>query len=216
MLKIRQFAFNPFGENTYLVYDSDTLEAIVIDSGMFTATERELFDRFVAENKLKLTQIVNTHLHLDHCFGANYLRERYSLPLAASPADAFLGASLQEQARNFLGDAHIDSRPVTIDRPLHQGDTVPVGAYTFHVLEVPGHSPGGLVLYSPEAGCAFTGDSIFRGSVGRTDLPGGDADTLIDSLRTKILTLPDSTQLFPGHDRSTTVAFERSTNPYLR
>ena len=215
MLKIRQFAFNFFGESTFVAYDSDSLEAIVIDPGMFDAAEREFFDRYIEENKLKITQIVNTHLHLDHCFGDNYVRDRYSVKIAASPADAFLGATLEEQTRKYIVDGEFDSRSVEIDNHLHEGDIVPVGQYQFNVIEVPGHSPGGIVLYCPEYSCAFVGDSIFYGSIGRTDLPGGDAKTLIEYIRTKILSLPDKTQLFPGHDRMTTVGREKTSNPYL-
>lgn len=149
MLKIRQFAFNFFGESTFVAYDSDSLEAIVIDPGMFDAAEREFFDRYIEENKLKITQIVNTHLHLDHCFGDNYVRDRYSVKIAASPADAFLGATLEEQTRKYIVDGEFDSRSVEIDNHLHEGDIVPVGQYQFNVIEVPGHSPGGIVLYCP-------------------------------------------------------------------
>ena len=216
MLKIRQFVCNFFSESTFIAYDSDSLEAIVIDPGMLDRSERDFFDKFIAENNLRLTQIVNTHLHLDHCFGNNYVRDRYGVKIAASPADAFLGATFEEQVRKYIGDDEFDSRKIEIDIPLHEGDIIPVGQYKFHVIEVPGHSPGGIALYCPEYNCAFVGDSVFYGSVGRTDLPGGDGRTLIDSVRSKILTLPDKTQLFPGHDRMTTVGHEKASNPYLK
>ncbi|MCM1066883.1 MAG: MBL fold metallo-hydrolase [Muribaculaceae bacterium] len=215
MLKIKQFAFNPFGVNTYLVWDDACGDAIVVDPGMIDAREHSLFDKYIADNKLHLTQIVNTHLHLDHCFGDNYVRDRYGVKIAAHEADAPLGARVDEQAGMF-GTPLEGSHNVAIDVPLHEGDSISVGQYIFTVLEVPGHSPGGIALYCKEARIALVGDSIFHMSIGRTDLPGGDHPTLIDALRKKILSLPDDTQLLTGHDRPTTVQTEKAYNPFLR
>lgn len=215
MLKIKQFAFNPFGVNTYLVWDDSCGEAIVVDPGMIDEREHTLFDKYVADNNLHITQIVNTHLHLDHCFGDNALSKRYGVKIAANTADAPLGARVDEQAAMF-GTPLRGSHNVEIDFPLHDGDSIAVGQYSFIVLEVPGHSPGGIALYCKEAHLAIVGDSIFHMSIGRTDLPGGDYPTLIDALRKKILTLPDDTQLLTGHDRPTTVGSEKAGNPFLK
>lgn len=215
MLRIKRFVFNPFGENTYLAWDDTNNEAAIIDPGMTDEAERRLLAEFIEANRLKVTQIINTHLHLDHCFGDNYVKEKYGAQIKASPLDGSLGASVDTQASMF--GLHIDPKyNVTTDVPLHDGDTLSIGAYTFEVIAVPGHSPGGIALYCPEARIAFVGDSIFAGGIGRTDLPGGDYDTLIEALRTQVLSLPPETQLLPGHDRPTTVAAEASTNPYLR
>lgn len=216
MLKIKQFAFNIFGVNTYILFDDSTNEAIVIDPGMTTDSERRFFDEFIANNKLKLTQIVNTHLHLDHCFGNNYVKTRYGATIAANNADAPLGAMVGMQARQFGVEAPEGADKVTIDIALKEGDIVKLGNHELHVIEVPGHSPGGIALYCPEYSFAFVGDSIFYHSIGRTDLPGGDHSTLIDNLNRKILTLPSNTHLLTGHDRPTTVADEKTSNPYLR
>ncbi len=215
MLKVKQFVFNPFGVNTFVISDSDTSEAMVIDPGMTSAHEQKLFDDYIAANNLRITQIVNTHLHLDHCFGDNYVRNKYGVKVAAHADDAPLGASLQRQAAQF-GMMWPDNTPVSIDVPLKDGDKITLGAYTFTVLHVPGHSPGGIALYCPEGKLAIVGDSIFRGAIGRTDLPGGNHATLIASLKNKILTMPDDTDLLPGHDQFTTVAQEKAHNPFIR
>lgn len=216
MLKIKQFAFNPFGESTYVVFDDSSREALVVDPGMTSPAEFSLFDNFIKDNNLKIIQIVNTHLHLDHCFGNNYVRDKYGVKTAAHIADAPLGANIGMQARSFGMMLPDGTDTVEIDVPLKEGDTLAVGAYTFSVIHLPGHTPGGIALYCPEAKLAIVGDSIFRGSIGRTDLPGGDTATLISSLKNKILTLPDDTTLLPGHDSFTTVADEKKHNPYLR
>ena len=215
MLKVKQFVFNPFGENTYIIWDEASRDAMVIDPGMGNSKEEEMFDKYIADNKLNVKQIVNTHLHLDHCFGDNYVRNRYGAKIHASADDASLGRTVASQASMF-GLAPDDSRNVSIDVPLADGDTITLGNYTFDVLAVPGHSPGGIALYCPKGEFAIVGDSIFAGAIGRTDLPGGDYSTLIDALRRKILSLPDNTRLLTGHDRSTTVGQERASNPYLR
>lgn len=214
MLHIKQFVFNPFGENTYLVWDPGNLDAIVVDPGMTDSAERKLFDNFIDSNKLKINQIVNTHMHLDHCFGNNYVRNSRGVKVAANTADASLGREVDSQARMF-GIGLNESFNTEIDVPLSDGDTVQVGAYTLEVIALPGHSEGGIALYSADGKFALVGDSIFYGSVGRTDLPGASHSELIRSLQRRILTLPDDTLLLPGHDRSTTVAQERRHNPYL-
>lgn len=216
MLQIKQFSFNPFGVSTFVVYDPDTLDALVVDPGMVTDRERALFDNFVASHRLKIGQIVNTHLHLDHCFGDNYVRDRYGAKVAASVLDAQLGRSIGRQAADF-GIA-LDGVPggVEIDVPLAEGDIITVGNYRLSVLHVPGHSPGSLVLYCPEAAVAIVGDVLFRGSVGRTDLPGGDQRLLLDGIRAKLLPLPGDILVLPGHGPATTIEAEKAANPYLK
>lgn len=214
MLEIKQFAFGPFGVNTYIVYDPDTLQAIAVDPGMTNPGEQRLFDNFIADHRLTLTQIVNTHLHLDHCFGDNYVRDRYGVQVKAHPADAPLGEAIAQQCAMF-GVSGPDARPVVIDVPLSNGDTITIGRYTLSVIHVPGHSLGGIALYCKECNFVIVGDSLFRGSIGRTDLPGGDHATLIHAVKDKLMTLPASTLVLPGHDMSTTISRELRSNPYL-
>lgn len=215
MLKVKQFVFNPFGVSTFIIYDSESKAAIAIDPGMLNSAEQKEFDSYIAENNLKLTQIVNTHLHLDHCFGNNYVRDKYGIKVAAHPDDAFLGNSLVEQASRFGIRLTGNDTKVGIDIELKDGDSIKVGAHTLKVLHVPGHSPGSIALYSAEGGFVIGGDVLFKGSIGRTDLQGGNLDTLLDSIHSRLMTLPDSTNVLPGHDRFTTIGAERATNPYI-
>ncbi len=215
MLKVKQFVFNPFGVSTFIIYDSESKAAIAIDPGMLNSAEQKEFDSYIAENNLKLTQIVNTHLHLDHCFGNNYVRDKYGIKVAAHPDDAFLGSSLAEQASRFGIRLTGNDTKVGIDIELKDGDSIKVGAHTLKVLHVPGHSPGSIALYCAEGGFVIAGDVLFKGSIGRTDLQGGNLDTLLNSIHSRLMTLPDSTNVLPGHDRFTTIGAERATNPYI-
>lgn len=215
MLKVKQFVFNPFGVSTFIIYDSESKTAIAIDPGMLNSAEQKEFDSYIAENNLKLTQIVNTHLHLDHCFGNNYVRDKYGIKVAAHPDDAFLGNSLVEQASRFGIRLTGNDTKAGIDIELKDGDSIKVGAHTLKVLHVPGHSPGSIALYCAEGGFVIAGDVLFKGSIGRTDLQGGNLDTLLNSIHSRLMTLPDSTNVLPGHDRFTTIGAERATNPYI-
>lgn len=213
MLNIKQFVFNPFGECTYVVWDDSSRQAIVVDPGMSDAAERDRIDTYITDNRLEVTGVVNTHMHLDHCFGANHVRDRYGVPVRAHKADAPLGMALDEQVRRFglrgLGGS------VAVDVPLADGDTIALGDEKLEVLHVPGHSPGGIALYSPGGRFVLTGDSLFKGSVGRTDLEGGDYATLIRAVTSKLMALPDDTLVLPGHGDSTTIGEERRSNPFL-
>lgn len=215
MIKVKQFSFNPFGVSTFVVYDPESKDAVAVDPGMISDSEMERFERFIEDNNLRLTQIVNTHLHVDHCIGNNKLAGRHGIKIAANKADEFLGKRVAQQAAAF-GVVLDDDRPVGIDIDLKDGDTVEVGRYKLHVIEVPGHSPGGIALYSPDGQWVISGDSLFRGSIGRTDLPGGDSDTLVKAVKKKLLTLPGDTMVLPGHDRPTTIAQEKTNNPFLK
>lgn len=213
MLKIKQFVFNMFGVNTYLITDKDTGDTAVIDAGMIDAAEKREFDDYVSANNLKITQIINTHLHLDHCFGDNYVRDKYGVKVAANINDQPLGDDIPAQMARFGG--RIKADPVKIDVALKDGDIIKIGSSELRVITTPGHSPGGISLYSAEGGFLISGDTLFRFGIGRTDLPGGDHNTLIKSIREKLMTLPDDTKVLPGHDRFSTIADERRNNPYI-
>lgn len=214
-MKIKRFVFNPFGESTYLVWDDATGAGAVVDPGMASNAEKGVFDRFVADNNIKIDQIINTHLHLDHCWGNNYVSARYGAKVAAHPQDAFLGQRAAQQAVMF-GMPSQDVAPKAIDVPLADGDTIHIGSGELKVLHVPGHSPGSIALYDAADGWVIVGDALFNGAIGRTDLPGGDHRTLIGSIRSKLFTLPDSTVVYPGHEATTTIGREKASNPYLR
>ena len=203
-----------FGVNTYVMWDPESREAAIVDPGMIDSAERDALDSFIARNELKVTQLINTHSHLDHIFGNTYIKEKYGLEIKANPADDFLARTLPEQAARF--GLRQSLTPQSLDVELHEGDTLHLGSEEIKVLSVPGHSPGSIALYCPESGFVITGDALFPGSVGRTDLPKGDFSTLVDAIRRKLLTLPDETVVLSGHGGETTIGREKATNPYLR
>lgn len=214
MLKVKQFPFNPFGVSTFVVYDPDSRRAIIVDPGMVSDSEKRTLDNFIAENKLSVKQIVNTHLHVDHCLGNQYVADKYNAPVSANKNDEFLGKLVSQQAAAFGLFTDGEIAGVSIDRYLSDGDIIKVGDAEIHVLEVPGHSPGSICLYYPEGGWVIAGDTLFKGSMGRTDLPGGDFNTLVTAIKNKLLTLPDNTLVLPGHGPATTVRAEKANFLY--
>lgn len=212
-MKIKSFEFNLFGENTYLIWDEDSREAAVIDPGMTSASEQQIFDSFVAGEHLILKAILLTHIHVDHTFGVDYVKEHYGIPVYAHKGDEFFGRDRQAQVRMF--HLPMELGPLVVDRFIDEGEAVKLGIHTVTALHAPGHSPGSLLYYIPSAGILISGDVLFRGSIGRTDLVGGDYATLISSIHKKILTLPVSTVVYPGHGSATTIADEMRQNPYI-
>lgn len=212
-MKVTRFTVNPFGENTYIAWDETTRHAIIIDPGMMQEYEQNVVAKFISDNELVMQLVLLTHIHIDHVASARWMADKYGIPVAASPADALLAQQLPAQAEHFRLRMPVDV--LAIDRELCDGDAITLGDETMQVLAMPGHSLGGLAFYAPDSAMAFTGDSIFEGSIGRTDLPGGDLDTLLTSIRDNILTLPPDTMLIPGHGPMTTVANERQFNPYI-
>jgi glyoxylase-like metal-dependent hydrolase (beta-lactamase superfamily II) len=204
---------NPFGENMYILWDEASREAVVVDPGMMRQGERDMVTKFIADNDLKVKHILLTHLHLDHVTSARWLADQTGADVCGSILDKELGQNLPQQVAQF--HLKIESEVLTIDRHLQDGDTIPLGDETIQVLHVPGHSPGGLAFYLPESSLLISGDTIFNGSVGRTDLMGGDMATLINSIREKIFPLPDETVIASGHGPTTTVADEKRFNPFL-
>lgn len=202
-----------FGVNTYIIWNSETKNAAIIDPGMYSPAEQAVLSKFITDNDLNLTQLINTHMHVDHIFGDIYIKDKYGLKICASPLDAFLGEKAPMQCRMFGLPTEIPG--VEIDVELKDGDVIDLCGEKAHILLVPGHSPGSIVIYLPESGAAFTGDVIFKGSIGRTDLVAGNHNQLIAGIREKLLTLPDSTILLPGHGAPTTVGDEKRANPYL-
>lgn len=212
-MNVKAFQFNMFGETTYIVWDQASHEAAIIDPGMINDTEREELDNFISEKSLVVKYLINTHLHIDHVFGDRYVKTRYGVAVSAHPADAPLAERITQQAQMFR--LPIDTDNVEIENRLNDGDILRLGNEELKVIHVPGHSPGGIALYAPASGFVISGDSLFAGSIGRTDLPGGDYATLIKSIREKLLTLPPETIVYPGHASSTTIDRELHQNPYL-
>lgn len=215
MLIIERFIFSNFEENTYLVTDKATGQAAIIDPGMLYEEESQALDRYIREKNVQLTQIILTHAHLDHCFGAEYVKNKYGVPLKGHREEVPLLAQLPDQARRF-GMGSLLRNGLQFDVTLTEDDVIELGESRLKVIHMPGHSRGGIALYDEEDKVAFVGDSIFRGSIGRTDLMGGDFDTLIKSIKDKIFTLPDDTILLSGHGDPTTVGEEKRLNPFFR
>jgi glyoxylase-like metal-dependent hydrolase (beta-lactamase superfamily II) len=195
-----------FQENCYIVGDPDAREAVLIDPG----EEADLFLRRLDTEGWILEAIWLTHAHLDHVQGVAQVVERMDVPVFLHPDDLPLYTTMSEQARR-LG-VRADATPPAA-RDLAGGQTLSVGRSSFEVRHVPGHSPGSVAFVTD--GAAFVGDALFAGSVGRTDLPGGDAETLLTSIRDRLLTLPDDTVVYPGHGPETTIGRERAANPFL-
>ena len=215
MLKVRKITVNNFEENTYILIDEATGKAAVVDPGMLTAHEREKFDNFIKKEKIDIDQIILTHAHLDHCFGASYVRDRYGVKIKGHGDDEPLLKAVRTQAARFGMAGAVTSEP-TLDVRLKDGDVIKIGESTLEVIHVPGHSPGGIALYSPADRFVIVGDSLFKGSIGRTDLQGGDHATLLDSISRRLFTLPGDTLVLPGHGLVTTVESEKKTNPFFR
>jgi glyoxylase-like metal-dependent hydrolase (beta-lactamase superfamily II) len=211
MIKVETLIYNPFQVNTYLVWD-DTLECVVVDPAFYSAEESDSFNRIVSGEGLVLTGQVYTHCHVDHVLGAGYITDRYDLPLRAHENET---GSLNSAPR--MGEVFgLKLDPIEgIGAFIRENELVPVGNHFLKALFVPGHSPGSLAFYSEEGGFVLTGDALFRGSIGRTDLPGGNYDQLIESIHSRLLHLPPGTIVYPGHGPSSTIAIEKSGNPFL-
>ena len=199
----------PFQQNCTLLWCETTKTAAVIDPG----GDLDRIRQAVAESQVQVEKIILTHGHIDHAGGAAELRDALGVPIEGPhEADRFLLDGLEETGRAY----GIPARPVTPDRWLAEGDTVSIGALTLDVLHCPGHSPGSVVLVSPADRFAIVGDVLFQGSVGRTDLPGGDGKALIRSITDKLLPLGDDVAFICGHGPTGTIGEERRTNPFLQ
>ena len=202
-----------FGINTYVVYDPERKEAAVIDPGMSRPEEFDAMERFLMRENLIVTHLINTHLHIDHAIADSWVSDRFGVPVEAHAEDATLGLILAQQAQRF-GIKGINGK-VEIGHVLNDGDTVRIGDGILHVLHVPGHSPGSIALYDAEDRFVIVGDTLFEGSIGRTDLMGGNHGQLISAINDKLMTLPDDTAVYSGHGYPTTIGNERLHNPYL-
>lgn len=212
-MKVIQFQFALFGINTYLVVDPDTLKCAIIDPGMMDSEEEEALDKYIKRNNLEVTKIINTHLHIDHVAGINFSKDTYNVPVLGNKEDEPLGQHVGEQAAMFGLPGQLE--PVALNHYLNDGDVIKIGNGTLTVIHVPGHSPGSIALYDKADGFVITGDALFQGSIGRTDLPGGSMPQLVKSIKQKLLPLPDDTVVYPGHGPATTIGSERRYNPFL-
>ena len=211
-MKIARLIFNPIQENTYIIWD-DTLEAAVIDAGNMNERENEVLAKFIADNGLKPKYALNTHGHFDHLLGVDFLREKYGAQLAMSSKDEFLlkGASVSAE----LFGVKADALPETIDVDLEGKESIKFGNTELKIIPTPGHTPGHVAFFEPESKVLFTGDTLFRESIGRTDLPGGDYSWIMRSIIENILPLGDDVKIYPGHGETSDLGHESMYNPFV-
>lgn len=212
-MHLQRFTFNPLGENTYLLWD-DNGDAVIIDSGAYFPEEYQVLSSFINDKGLRISCALQTHAHFDHLMGAQYVFDTYGVTPHIHPLEEDNYHAVDAQIRQFLHrDFHLPLPPQPCT--FSDGDTVASGTIRLKVLHTPGHTPGGVCFYVERARVLFSGDTLFRRSVGRTDFPGGSSMQLLQSIHEKILSLPDNVSILPGHGESTTVLEERIENPYL-
>jgi glyoxylase-like metal-dependent hydrolase (beta-lactamase superfamily II) len=203
--------FSPIEVNTYILAE-DSGDCAIIDCGCYDNEECKILENFIKDNNLIPVLLLNTHSHLDHVFGNRFILERYGLRTFSNELDEINRKSAKQHAMIF---------GLTMDEPpepegfIKDNQSVTFGTTKLLALHVPGHTSGSLAFYSEINGCVFTGDALFHGSIGRTDLPGGDYDTLIKSIKNKLFVLPPSTVVYPGHGSETTIEREMKTNPFF-
>jgi hydroxyacylglutathione hydrolase len=212
MLNIHSFTFNPFQENTYIIYNEHK-ECIIIDPGMYSATEQMQLNSYIIQNEFNPIQLINTHCHIDHIFGNKYCSDTYQLELCIHKNEIPVLDSGNNTA--IIYGLNYDESPLA-SKFITEQDVIKIGDETLDILFTPGHSPGSLSFYSAKNGFIIVGDALFYQSIGRTDLPGGDYDTLIESIKSQLMSLPDETMVYSGHGPKTTIGFEKNNNPFLK
>ncbi|MEA1886858.1 MAG: MBL fold metallo-hydrolase [Bacteroidota bacterium] len=210
-MKIHRFVFSPIEVNTYVV-SGENGKCAIIDCGCYNDQEFEELRTYIKENNLKPVKLLNTHLHLDHIFGNRFVLEEYGLKTHAYKKD--------EKNLSFA-TVHAEIFGLSMPEPpgigtyIEPGDIISFGNISFQCLFVPGHTSGSIAFYCEKENLVFTGDALFAGGIGRTDLPGGDHQTLLSSIKERLLTLPDDTVVYPGHGPETKIGVERQNNPFL-
>lgn len=213
MITIETFVFNHWQENTYILHD-ETGEAVLIDCGVFFEDEGTKLINFVKKKNIKLVKQLNTHLHIDHVLGNQFMKDQFGLLTEAHKDDEFLLAEAPNHAVRLGLENVVEPPPV--GKLIKEGDIIKFGNSELKVIHVPGHSPGHIVFYNEEQKFLIAGDVLFRESIGRTDLPYGNYDQLIEGIKTKLLVLDDDVSVYPGHGPATSIGHERSKNLFLK
>ncbi len=211
MISIRKFTVNPLQENSYLLFD-DTGGCLLVDAGFYSPAERSELSAFIAANGLKPLMLLNTHCHFDHLWAVESLRKEYRIPFLHHSGDRLL---LEQAAGQGALFGFFMEPVLPADRLLTGGETLRFGNSSLQVIHVPGHSPGHVAFHSPDQQFVLCGDVLFRGSIGRSDLPGGDYFRLLESIHDRLLTLPPQTTVYCGHGPDTTISREKKENPFL-
>ncbi len=213
MSDIHYFTFSAFYENTYILFD-ETKECVIIDPGCYENFERQRLQNWIKQAGLRPVRLLNTHCHLDHVFGNAFVAETYGIGLEIHEGELPVLARYELSAQNFGIPVHERQPPVS--QFIEVGKPIKFGNTSLEVRFVPGHSPASVCFYNAAAGYVIAGDTLFERSIGRTDLPGGNHKTLIDSIQRELLTLPDETRVYAGHGEPTTIGKERKHNPFLK
>ena len=210
MIAIQSFVFNAFQENTYIISD-ETKECVIVDPGCYDDDEKKVLADYILDHQLQVRILLNTHCHIDHILGNEFVKQKYSTKLYIHQTEEFVLNAQKIFSPHYGFNHYQEAKP---DGYLGEGDVVEFGLQKFAVLFVPGHSPGHIAFYHEKEKVVFAGDVLFQNSVGRTDLPGGNHNTLIDSIHKKLFTLPDEVTVYPGHGGETTIGIEKRTNPF--
>ena len=211
MISIHSFTFNPIQENMYLLFD-ESMECVIIDPGCYDDNERAILSKFITDNQLKPVKLLNTHCHLDHIFGNGYVAKKYNLKLEVNKNEQRILDAYKITCDMYGMNADPSPQPSVF---LEEGDIISFGNSKLEILFTPGHSPGSLTYYNRADKFLIAGDVLFYGSIGRSDLPGGNHETLISSITNKLLPLGDDYKVYSGHGQVTTIGFERKHNPFL-
>lgn len=211
MLHIKSFTFNPFQENTYLAYD-ESGTGVLIDSGCFEKWEKSELQDFIEKNGIRLTHLLNTHCHIDHVLGNAWAKRTFGIPLLIHRNEISVLKSVEIYASNYGFSGYESSEP---DGFLVEGESIMAGEEELKILFVPGHAPGHVAFYHEASKRCIAGDTLFRGSIGRTDLPGGNHDLLLKKIKSELFTLPDETIIYSGHGPETSILFEKIHNPFV-
>jgi hydroxyacylglutathione hydrolase len=211
MTQQKHFEFNAFLENTYIIYNNDK-EAAIIDPGCSTPQECKQLADFIKAEGLKPVLLLNTHCHIDHILGNHFVYSEYGLAPILHRNELFLLQKLGEVAAFYGVEATPSPEPL---RFIEEHEKITLGDITLDVIYAPGHSPGSVCFYNEKEKKLWGGDVLFRESIGRTDLPGGDYDTLENNILTKLFTLPDDVEVFSGHGIPTTIGYEKVNNPFV-
>lgn len=213
-MKFKRFTFNILRENTYVLYDENCTDCAIIDPGMYYPEEEQEIIDFLNTNNLIPSKILFTHCHLDHLFGARFLKSVYPLlQFYADEREQYFIDNVEEQGMMFGLKMDV---PPSISHYVFDGEKISFAKSELIVLSTPGHSPGGVCFYSEKDAIVFSGDALFANGIGRTDLHGGSYQNLIQGIQSKLMTLPETTQVFCGHGPQTTIGEEKHSNPYIQ
>ena len=212
-MKYISFTFNPIQENTYLLWDETTLEAAIVDAGNWNRQEEQLLEGSIKAHGLKMKYALQTHAHFDHTFGLPFVHRTFGLKPVFHVDEAETYRQMPNMAAQF--GLNIGGGMPPIGMLLNDGNELKLGESIIRLIHTPGHTPGSASFYIPDEGLLLCGDTLFQGSIGRTDLPGGDFEAEMDSIKRKLLSLPDETTVLCGHGPTTTIGLEKKNNYYL-